>query len=539
MIPHVPAGLFPRAVLAAAAGLAGVVGFTAGAGIHDDRAIATVVAIVGAAATALAIARRPGFSAAVAGAPPLARALFVAGCVAVGAQLAWLTPFVIDPARATWRSSPLGPMASAHSCLSSYWVAGQVVRQTPDVYDERLYNLPNPDPAAIRTARKLGPFNIDNYEYPPPFLIVPRLLASVTPDFWAFRRVWFALNLAVVAIAAIAVARRLDARLGTHAVWLTPFVLAGPASIATLQAGNVQLVMIAITALAMVCFDRRAYVLGGLLLAYAILGKLFPGVFVLYLLLQRDWRAVGWTAAFSAILIAVSLADVGWAPYRAFLEEMPGLMSGEAFSAFRNPASLAANGSVPGIVFKLKLWGVPHMGYEAMRIVGWAYTIVVVAGAVWLATRVRPAGREPIVWLAILVLATMRSPFMATYAFFPVMWLTTLAVPVAWRAGRSTWLLGLGWCALAVSFGATGLPPVWSAAWTTAQTGLTFVLLAAVLAQLREPVGPRAPAGAPGLATAARRPGAPRVDGGNRVTDSSSSMSAAVGCRRTSFQVVR
>ena len=35
---------------------------------------------------------------------------------------------------------------------------------------------------------------------------------------------------------------------------------------------------------------------------------------------------------------------------------------------------------MPGLVFKLKLWGVPHMGFDAMRIVGWVYTLVVVAG---------------------------------------------------------------------------------------------------------------------------------------------------------------
>ena len=78
----------------------------------------------------------------------------------------------------------------------------------------------------------------------------------------------------------------------------------------------------------------------------------------------------------------------------------------------------------------------PYMGFEAMRIVGWIYTLVVVGGAVWLARRVRPEGREPVIWLAILVLATMRSPFMATYAFFPVMWLAVLVAPLAWRESR-------------------------------------------------------------------------------------------------------
>jgi hypothetical protein len=67
------------------------------------------------------------------------------------------------------------------------------------------------------------------------------------------------------------------------------------------------------------------------------------------------------------------------------------------------------------------------MGFEAMRMLGSMYTLVVIWGAVWMATRVRPAGREPVVWLAV----------------------PALVAPV--------------------------------------QTALTFVLLAAVLRRLREP----------------------------------------------------
>jgi len=478
---------FPLTVLAAAAACAGVVGLTASAGVRDDMLIASVVAILAAGVAARWLAGRPGFAAAVAGAPPLPRMLFVIGSLAVAAQLAWLAPFILDPNRSTWSSSPLGPMASVHSCVSSYWVAGRAVDRTPDIYDEMLYSLPQTDRTKPRVARTLGPLNVDNYEYPPTFLIAPRLLGLVAPDFWRFRRLWFALNVGFVVVVAILVARRLDRRLGTPAIWLTPFVIVGPAIIGTFQAGNVQMVMIALTALAMYCFDRRAYAVGGALLAFAIAGKLYPGAFVLYLLLRGDWRAVGWTALFGLALLGVSIADVGWAPYRAFLHEMPGLMSGEAFSAFRNPNSFAANGSVPGLVFKLKLWGVPHMGYDAMRIVGWVYTLVVVACTVWLARRVRPEGREPVVWLAILVLATMRSPFMATYAFFPVMWLAALVIPLAWRSSGSAVPLILCWCALALTFGPGSLPPQWHAVWTTAQTTLTFALLAAVLRSLRAP----------------------------------------------------
>ena len=441
---------FPLSVLAAAAACAGVVGFTASAGIRDDMAIASVVAILAAAGMVVALARRPGFVALVDRPPALARALFVVGSLAVAVQLAWLTAFIIDPSRMTWIPGPLRPMPPVHSCLSAYWVAGSVVTRSPDVYDERLYNLPQADPTAMRSARKLGRLNIDNYEYPPPFLIAPRLLGLVTHDFWGFRRLWFALNLGFVVVVSVLVARRLDQRLATHALWLTPFVIAGPAIIATFQVGNVQLAMVAVSALAMHSIDRQRYALGGALLAFAILGKLYPGVFVVYLLLRHKWRAVAWTAVFGVVLIAVSLADVGWEPYRAFFREMPGLMSGEAFSAFRNPTAIASNASVPGVIFKLRMWGVPHMGFEAMRVVGWIYTLVVVAGSAWLARRIRPDGREPVVWLAILVLATMRSPFMALYAFFPVMWLATLVAPIAWRSSRTAWPFLLGWCALAL-----------------------------------------------------------------------------------------
>jgi hypothetical protein len=483
-MPSSPFALF---VLAAAGACAGVVAFTASAGIRDHMGLAAIVALVAAGSTIAWLGRRPGFATVVAQPPAGVRAVFVVGVLAVAAQLAWLTPFIIDPTRSTWASGPLGPFPSIHSCVSSYWVAGNVVRTTPDVYDEALYNLPQADPAAMRRARKLGPFNIDNYEYPPPFLLAPRVLGLAAPDFWQFRRIWFALNFGLVVVAAVLVARRLDERLGTHAVWLTPFVVAGPATISTFQVGNVQLAMIALTALAMWAFDRRALVLGGALLAIAIAGKLYPGVFVLYLLLRGEWRAIGWTAVFGIALIAISLADVGWEPYRAFLHEMPRLMSGEAFSAFRNPAGIVGNGSVPGIVFKLKFFGVPYMGFDAMRIVGWLYSLVVIAGTVWVVQRVRTDGREPVVWLAILVLATMRSPFMATYAFFPAMWLATLAVALRWHAGASAIVPALGWMALAITFGGSAIPPAWIAVWTTTQTVLTFIGLVLLLRQLRKP----------------------------------------------------
>ena len=99
---------------------------------------------------------------------------------------------------------------------------------------------------------------------------------------------------------------------------------------------------------------------------------------------------------------------------------MPKLLSGEAFPAFRNPAAIAIDESIPGLVFKLKLFGVPYMGFAASRALGWIYTVVALALTARLALQPVAAAREPLAWLTILILATMRSPFSAHLCAVPI-----------------------------------------------------------------------------------------------------------------------
>lgn len=475
-----PAGLIARLAIGLAAG---VVAFTGTAGVVDSMPLATSGGIAGAGAM-LAWLRRKPIEGAAAKAPAAIRLAFIMGTLLVAVQLAWLVPFIIDPNRTTWAAGPTAPLPSVHSCVSAYWVADATLAHVADVYAESLSSLPQRDPTGPRIPRKIGPLNIDAYEYPPTFLLLTRVLSRATPDFWGFRRLWFALNFGVVIAVAFALARRLDRAVGTHAVWLTPFVVAAPPIMSTFQAGNVQMAIIAVSMLAMLLFERRSYAAGGFLLAYAVAGKIYPGVFVLYLLLRRDWRALGWTAGFGLAFVAAALGVFGWPPFAAFLDHAPKLLSGEAFTAFRNPLAVSNNGSVPGVVFKLGLFGVPHMGYPALRIVGTLYTLVVIGGTAWLALRARPQGREPLIWLVILVLATMRSPFLPTYAAFPSLWLATFVAALAWRTGRPVAPIIVCWCLLALGFGPGGIPPKWNAVWTTMQTVLAFALLAHVLRAL-------------------------------------------------------
>ena len=457
--------------------LAAILAFTLTAGLIAPTIVGLVVGAAAGGGTLLVLRARPGAAVAAGGVPAPIRHVFTIGATVVIVELLLTTAFIIDPTLAQWQGRPWTPQRSDHSCVSSYWVACDRVREAPDIYAEEIYSVPQADPSARRVGRRMGPLVIDQFEYPPAFLVLPRLIAAATADFWGFRRVWFALNLAAVAAGLFLIARRFDRALSTHALWLTPFVLLPPSIIITFVMGNVQLAIIAISMIAMLLFERARHAAGGVLLAYAVVSKLYPGVLILYLLLRRDWRAVAWTAGVSLVFVAVSVADVGLDPYLAFASHMPKLLSGEAFPAFRNPDAIAINESIPGLVFKLQLFGMPAMGFAASKALGWVYTVIVVAITARLALRPPAAGREPLAWITILILATMRSPFLPTYAPFPSLWLATLLAALTWGRSRTFAATVIAWIVLAFTFGTGGAPPAVNAIVTFTHTVAAFVLV--------------------------------------------------------------
>jgi hypothetical protein len=203
--------------------------------------------------------------------------------------------------------------------------------------------------------------------------------------------------------------------------------------------------------LAMLLFERRRFAAGGALLAFATASKLFPGLLLVYLIARRQFRAVAWTAAMGALLLGLSLAVVGTRQYAGFADHLPGLMGGEAFPAFRNPSAMAINFSIPGLVFKLKLLGLGALSFGASKIVGWLYTLVLLVVVVRVSRRPWSDADKPVLWLAILILATLRSPFLPeAYAAFPPLWLLTLiAARQPPTAKTLLWTLG-AWLTLSI-----------------------------------------------------------------------------------------
>jgi alpha-1,2-mannosyltransferase len=235
-----PAGTMRALIALSFACAFGIFAFAAAMGLRGSRVAAVIFDVVIAAFVAWFFWRRPII--------PLdegaaSRALnVISGLATLAAlfQLARVCVFIINPTQVGYAISPsrgLG-LVSSHSCVSAYYVAARSAATVPNVYAYELYSFPSESPTALRKPRRIESFNIDAYEYPPPFLLLPRILAVLAPDFLRFRMIWFALNGAVLLIGLLAVVRMLGPIAGTRALLLSPLVLASDLMIGTLQVGN-------------------------------------------------------------------------------------------------------------------------------------------------------------------------------------------------------------------------------------------------------------------------------------------------------------
>lgn len=404
--------------------------------------------------------------------------LAAAGALVAAVMLLRLVVFVVSPAAPSgWSAAPWSDFTTRHACSTAYWVAATSVGQAPDIYAFDLYSAGR-DPVSGRLLpRRLGAFNVDPYEYPPTFLLAPRALAAVTPDYAAFRSAWIILSTGLVLAGMAVVARRLDAATGSRSLWLVPLALAPLSTIVALQIGNAQLLFIVIAMLAMVAFERGGYALGGLLLAFVIVGKMFPAVLVLYLAVRRDWRAVAWTAGWAGVLGLATLAMVGWAPFAIFLDHLPRLLSGDAFPMLRAALTAANNQSVPGLVLKVPVLGGPAVPFEALRITGWIYSALLAWITIRLALRPVAPRFAPLAWLTLLGLAALRSPFIPVYGAFPGVWIATMLLALVWHDARRRWAILVLSLPLVPAVMGPGFPPPVAAVFTTLQALAVLALM--------------------------------------------------------------
>ncbi|MGD2111102.1 MAG: glycosyltransferase family 87 protein [Phycisphaerae bacterium] len=372
------------------------------------------------------------------------------------------TEFAFDaPIRSLDDPELTKPFYVKHNCYTSYIIGAHLASQrVRNIYESDQYRDPEIETDIHNTIGDA--LTIDRYQYPPPFLLLPRLMLA-SGDFFKSRTYWYALNVGIICLAVVLLSAWVGGRSFGVAWFALPIVLIAPVTTSSLQIGNVHLLIICISILAMLAFEHRRFAVGGVLLGFAVISKLFPGLLLAYLVVTRRWRAVAWTCAFMVGLTGATLLVFGLEPFRAFFEyQAPRLASGEAFSfSWEKIRPLAANLSVMGVAHKLsRLDLLGELDPIAVaKVLSLVFTIVLAAGLLAIGigdfarrrTERAPSESntathlEALAWLAILIVAELRSPFLPWgYANLPILWLLTLLLAQRWwRPAKHVVLLAL------------------------------------------------------------------------------------------------
>jgi len=357
---------------------------------------------------------------------PLAAVALIASLIAA-ARMWGLARFMIDPARSGFSVLWFDPFYIRHNCFSAWYEAARLaIAGGVNIYRSDLYAGWN------------GTFKLDDFMYPSPALILPRLGFVFSSSFLVLRAAWFAVEAALLVAALYAVARWIGGDEGRRATWLVPAVIAATPILLTLQIGNFQAAVLALSMLAMVAFARNRSIAGGALLGFALF-KIFPGVLVFYLLLKRRWRDVIWTSFFAALYVGISVAWLGTAPLIDFVKyQLPRIASGEAWAWLQLDGLqnvVAINHGITGLVLKANLVHAIANIPLAMKVVSLLFSILVAAAAIFAAMRADDDDRlgSAIAWIALLGLAALRSPFVPdAYALLAPVWLWSLVTARLW-----------------------------------------------------------------------------------------------------------
>ncbi len=429
--------------------------FTAIAALHAPLPLAGALAVLASVPLALWTAKRlPREWDGVRSRRPVVSALWALLMLAALARTAGVALFMADPTLAPLSAFGFDPFYIGHSCYSGYWQAAHLAQEgVPNLYDLQHYE-----------GKTAGIFRFDEFMYLPQFLLLPLIGVAFGGDFEQLRALWFTVEGGALLACMIALSVWIGGQAGRRTALLIPAVWIASPVLLTLQLGNFQLTAISLSLVAMALFWRDRPVLGGALFGFAVF-KVFPGILGIYLIATRRWKALGWTLGLSLLYTVIAFIWMGEEPFRALFEyQLPRMASGEAWS-FLEIKELgfvtAINDSVPGIVYKLNALQVPGMTRALTQQISWAWTLVVVVLTIFSALRASRMSRLELAatWLALLALASFRSPFLPDHTgLFAPLWIWSLLAAGSVATGGRTFLFVLMWVALSTVVPFTGTP---------------------------------------------------------------------------------
>lgn len=329
--------------------------------------------------------------------------------------IARLSVFMIDPSQIQYSLFPGDKWMVEHCCLTAYSESARIASTgEKNIYLPELYF----GEGFIKDKsfrQKLDGFNVDQYHYPPPFLLLPFMSRVVVAgDFLDLRMLWFSLSVLSLLAAIAFIIYRLETQGRLRMIGMTPLIFSSLPVLAGLQMSNVQIIIIAISIIAMTFFTINRPI-GGMFLAMSSVAKIFPGILFVYLIVSKKFREAGWVVGFVILLTVITFSVFGFNPFKAFIEyEIPRISSGEAFSngPFSRAFAVARNMSPFGLPLKLGWLGVPGMTLEIGRIVSSIHLLMVLILAIWSGRQKPRSNTEAIsVWISLITLGSLVSPF--------------------------------------------------------------------------------------------------------------------------------
>lgn len=342
------------------------------------------------------------------------RIVWVVLSVVALVQVARLTTYVSNP-DSNWFLSTGHPFFAKHECSNAYFYGAELgLRGEPDLYDPVHY--PGLNPEAEPTTQLAGMRPEDPYQYPPTFLLLPRLFMTFSSDYAAIRNVWFAFNVTLCMSAVMALGVWVGRRKSGKFLLLSPALLVAFPVLYNFQYGQFHFAAIALSVLGLLALERRKLAVGGGLLSMAIAAKLFPALLLFVLAGQRKWSSVFATGAAIVVLGVLGYAVIGHQAHEAFVSRhVPRLLDGSAFAfgeAWPEVADLvvAGNQGIAGIFHKLALLGFALPDAFA-KYAGAVYLLClpIVAYAVGATSRSDSAAERAVKWLGVLGLGSLAS----------------------------------------------------------------------------------------------------------------------------------
>jgi hypothetical protein len=406
------------------------------------------------------------FDGALARRPIVACAWAVLMVLCIG-ETARVSAFMTNPGMPSPPDSMLRRVTD-HFCVAGYFHATDLNRRGyTNIYDPVHYPLLAPNlkvnpkpgaPASATTVDNLAPHIMDNLQYAPPFLLLPHAFLLVSNDFLQIKTLWFAMSWLALGLAAFFLARWVGGRTEVMLLLLIPlFLVSGPTSMG-LQRGQFHPLAWALAIGAMLAFQRRRNALGGAMLSFAVLSKIFPGVLGIYLVVTRRWRAAGWTLAATAAWVVLALVVIGVPTFEHYIDfQLPRVVSGDMHShCFERVGCIINNQAPSGLPHKLSALGWLDNPGPIADVIARVFVLVVVAVAIRAGVRTSASTRDTVetraacalAWASLTMLASMM-PRLAPGVYSPLgTFLTLMLLAGQVRSKAAAVAIGLAWIAI-------------------------------------------------------------------------------------------